>query len=248
MAIFKRWDSPPDKVLSEGEKRCVAVADFLTEVALDPDSKGIILDDPVTSLDIEWRETIASILAKEAKHRQVIVFTHDLPFLYFLKRYAEQNAVEVLTHWIQQIDGKPGYVFLDNSPALEREYCKTTRAREFYRQAKNAAAEQQENFLSLGFGALRTCYEAFIIYELFEEVVMRFDVRVSFGRLKHIKWDESIANRVNAKCELLSRYIEGHLQSNGYAAKSDPQMLLDEIEAFEGLRKELKELKKEHKT
>ena len=41
----------PDKILSEGEKRAVALADFLTEVALDTTSRSIILDDPVTSFD-----------------------------------------------------------------------------------------------------------------------------------------------------------------------------------------------------
>jgi len=97
--------------------------------------------------------------------------------------------------------------------------------------------------MRLGFGALRTSYEAFIIYDLFEEVVRRFDVRISFGRLRGVKWDESIASEVNTKCELLSRYIEGHLPSNGYIAKPDPQVLLSEIEAFEELRKKLKKLK-----
>lgn len=61
----------PDKVLSEGEKRAVALADFLTEVSLDTTSSVVILDDPVTSLDLEWRELIALILAEEAKRRQV---------------------------------------------------------------------------------------------------------------------------------------------------------------------------------
>ncbi len=236
-------EATPDKVLSEGEKRAVALADFLTEVTLDTTSSTVILDDPVTSLDLEWKEKIASILAAEAKNRQVIVFTHDLAFLYFLKNYAEQNLVEIRTHWIQRVDDEPGYVSLDNSPALEREYRKATRAHEFYRQAKNTVGEEQENFIRLGFGALRTSYEAFIIYDLFEEVVMRFDPRVSFGRLQSIKWDESIANKVNAKCELLSRYIEGHLPSNGYIEKPDPQVLLREIETFEELRKELRKLK-----
>ncbi len=117
----------PDKVLSEGEKRAVALADFLTEVALDTTSSGIILDDPVTSLDLEWRETIASILVTEAKQRQVIVFTHDLPFLYYLKKYAERQTINIETHWIKRgdNDGKPGYVSLNNSPALERDYRKS---------------------------------------------------------------------------------------------------------------------------
>ena len=74
---------------------------------------------------------------------------------------------------------------------------------------------------------------------------MRFDKRISFGRLRHIKWDESIANKVNAKCELVSGYIEGHLPNNGSLNKPDAPMLLREIEALEELKKELKELKKQ---
>jgi wobble nucleotide-excising tRNase len=239
-------EATPDKVLSEGEKRAVALADFLTEVALDTTSSGIILDDPVTSLDLEWREMIASILAKKAKSRQVVVFTHDLPFLYFLKKYAEQDPVEIVTHWIKRGDNddKPGYVFLNNSPALERDYRKATKAREIYQQAKGASVAEQEALLQEGFGALRTTYEAFIIFDLFGGVVMRFDERVSVGRLKDIVWDKSIADEVVAKYELLSKYIEGHLHSDAFAdQKSKLDILQSEIEHFEALRKKLKTLK-----
>ncbi|RZN37560.1 MAG: hypothetical protein EF813_05655, partial [Methanosarcinales archaeon] len=232
--------------LSEGEKRAVAMADFLTEIALDTSSSGIILDDPVTSLDLEWRELIASILAKGAKCRQVIVFTHDLPFLYFLKKHAEQEPVEIVTHWIKRGDNddKPGYVFLNNSPALEREYRKATKAREIHQKAKGASAAEQEALLREGFGALRTTYEAFIIFDLFGEVVMRFGERVSFGRLKDIVWDKSIADEVVARCELLSRYIEGHLHSDAFAAtKPTCETLMSEIESFDRLKRKLKELR-----
>ncbi|MCD4785311.1 MAG: AAA family ATPase [Candidatus Eremiobacteraeota bacterium] len=236
----------PDKVLSEGEKRAIALADFLTEVALDITSSGIILDDPVTSLDLEWRETIACILANEAQNRQVIVFTHDLPFLYHLKKYAEEKSIEIITHWIKRGDSndKPGYVFLNNSPALEKGYCKSTKAREFYKKAKNASAEEQESLLRQGFGALRASYEAFIIFNLFNEVVLRFNERISFGRLKDIVWDESIAQEIIKKCELLSKYIEGHLHSDAFAAKKPTcKILIREIEDFDTLRKKLKDLK-----
>lgn len=237
----------PDKVLSEGEKRAVALADFLTEVALDTTSSAVILDDPVTSLDLEWRGLIASILAKEAERRQVIVFTHDLPFLYLFKRYCEQERVEIVTHWIKRgdCDNKSGYVFLNNSPALERDYRRPTRAREIYERAKNAPAADQEALLRDGFGALRTTYEAFIIFDLFNEVIMRFDERISVGRLRDIVWDRAIADDVIAACERLSRYIEGHLHSDAFGAqKPTPRMLMDEIEAFETLKKKVNDLKK----
>lgn len=240
-------ESTLDKVLSEGEKRAVALADFLTEVAMDNTSNGIILDDPVTSLDLDWRNLVAPILVAEAKHRQVIIFTHDLPFLYFLKKYAEQKDVEVATHWIKRgdDDNKPGYVFLNNSPALERDYQRPTRAREIYAKAKDATPEEQESLLHDGFGALRTTYEAFIIFELLNGVVLRFEERISFGRLSNIVWDHSIVSEVITKCEILSRYIEGHLHSDEFGAqKPTPKLLLSEIDAFETLYKKLRILKK----
>lgn len=46
-------DQAPSDVLSEGEQNVCALADFLTETQLDPNNCGIILDDPVSSLDHE---------------------------------------------------------------------------------------------------------------------------------------------------------------------------------------------------
>jgi len=237
---------PPDKVLSEGEKRAVALADFLTEVTIDQSSRGIILDDPVTSLDLSWRKEIAEILVEEASSQQVIVFTHDLPFLYFLKSFAEKASVQTRTHWIQRRDDRPGYVFLDNSPALEREYRKATYAEQAYSEAKSAQPKEQERLLREGFGALRTSYEAFIIFELFNEVVMRFDERISVGRLKQIIWDPTIVQEVIDATERLSRYIEGHLHTDGITDIS-PKLLRQEIDDFYELKKRYKELKRHAK-
>ena len=238
-------DISPGEVLSEGEKRAVALADFLTEVALDTSSSGIILDDPVTSLDFEWKDKISSILADEAKSKQVIIFTHDLPFLYFLTKYAKQKNVKLATHWIKRgdNDNQPGYVFLDNSPALERDFRTSKRAHEIYQQAMNAQATEQENLLRQGFGALRTVYEAFIIFDLFNEVVKRFDERISFGRLNDIVWDDSIVEEVIDRCENLSIYIEGHLHTDTFAKKPTCELLMKEIETFDGIKKKLKKIK-----
>lgn len=238
----------PEKVISEGEKRAVAFADFMTEVALDDTSTGIVLDNPVTSLDLEWRDTIASLLVSEARNRQVIIFTHDLSFLYFLKNYAEKNQIDVITHWIKcgDTDKKPGYVFLNSSPALEREYRKAKKAREMYEEAKKADAVTQENLLRQGFGPLRSSYEALIIFDLFNEVIMRFDERISFGRLRGIVWDNKIVNEIIERCEMLSRYIEGHLHGDvSIASKPTCELLCEEIQFFDNIKKRIKNLKRE---
>jgi energy-coupling factor transporter ATP-binding protein EcfA2 len=234
-----------DKILSDGEKRAVALADFITEVALDTSSNAIVLDDPVSSFDSDSKDAVAQVLAEQASKRQVIVFTHDLAFVYALKVKAKQMSIGVVSHWVRAEHGQPGYVYLDNSPLCEGDYKSAKIARDCYRKAKDAPPAEQERELQQGFGALRASYEAFVIYDLFNEVVKRFEERVSFDRLKEVNLDREVVDRVVEKLGTLSRYIDAHLHSDIFAAeKPTPEMLLDEINAFEELRKTHKDSKK----
>ena len=245
-------DATPDKILSEGEKRAVSLADFLTEVDIDPGCNSVVLDDPVTSFDLEWRKKIAPIFAKEASKRQVIIFTHDLAFLYHLIEAAENEDVEVLCHWIQRgwVDGLPGYVSIDNSPAIDRSFRKPTKAQQLFERAKDEPDfSERERLLKDGFSSLRTCYEALIIYELFNEVVQRFSERISFGRLAGIVWDEHIVKETMDKYEDLSMLMEGHLHSERFAYEElTPDILYNEIQHFTSLKKQLRGMKKEKKA
>jgi energy-coupling factor transporter ATP-binding protein EcfA2 len=237
----------PEKVLSEGEKRAVALADFLTEARLDTTSNGIVLDDPVTSLDLEWRKAIARILVKEADKRQVVIFTHDMPFLYHLLNFSDECDLKKKVHWIKRgdLDDRPGYVYIDNCPALEKEYKSSQLARELYKTAKDAEAEAQAGLIREGMAALRTSYEALVVFELFGGVVMRFDERISIGRLPSLVWNDEILKEIDENYGKLSRYIEGHLHSDALAGPLTIKMLMNEIETFDALRKKIKELKKQ---
>jgi energy-coupling factor transporter ATP-binding protein EcfA2 len=236
-----------DKILSEGEKRAVALADFLTEVKLDERSRGIIFDDPVTSLDSEWKEVIAKRLAEESLNRQVIIFTHDLHFLYLLKEYTPQSGSHIDSHWIKrgENDDQPGYIFCDNSPMKDKEYREPTKAESFlHRAEKTSAPVEQLELLQQGFGALRTTYEVFIIHEVFSDVVMRFEERISLDRLRGVIWDQAIVDEVIVRYGQLSRYIEGHSHSDSFSSRSlMPGQLRKEIDYYRNLRATLKALK-----
>ena len=82
------------KVVSEGEARCLSIAAFFAELSTADDPSAILFDDPVSSLDHKWRDSVARRLVEEAKTRQVIVFTHDIVFLLALHKYAEEQRVE----------------------------------------------------------------------------------------------------------------------------------------------------------
>jgi energy-coupling factor transporter ATP-binding protein EcfA2 len=69
------------KVLSEGEQRALALACFLAEAGGDEVQHGMVIDDPVSSLDHLRIRRVAKRLVEEAgKGRQLIVFTHNLLF------------------------------------------------------------------------------------------------------------------------------------------------------------------------
>ncbi|WP_368644023.1 AAA family ATPase [Castellaniella ginsengisoli] len=88
VALTRNPTAAVGQVLSEGEHRCVALAAFMAELATTENKSGIVFDDPVSSLDHMHREAVAKRLIAEAAHRQVIVFTHDLAFLFELNRAA----------------------------------------------------------------------------------------------------------------------------------------------------------------
>jgi len=233
-----------EDVLSDGEKRAVAVSDFIAEAALDESRNAVILDDPTTFFDDRWKGTLAECLAELARDRQVVVFTHDLPFLYKLKESAEIMGVDVKSHWIRSEDGKPGFIYLDNGPVCEKEFRNGALAREYYSKSKSAPPGEQQSLLQQGFGALRTSYEALIIFDLFAEVVARFEERISFGRLSDVCLDRSIFLDIVSRMEALSRHIDAHLHSDKFVSeKPSPADLLHEIEMFDGIRRRIKNFK-----
>ena len=79
--LFAKPDAKVQDILSEGEKTCVALAAFLTELATAVHKSALVFDDPVSSLDHRWRKQVATRLVEEAGQRQIIVFTHDLVFV-----------------------------------------------------------------------------------------------------------------------------------------------------------------------
>jgi len=94
------------KVVSEGEQRCISIAAFFAELSTAEDPSGIVFDDPVSSLDFQWRSAVARRLVEESKRRQVIVFTHDVVFLLALKRFAEETGVQPFDqHVRRQVNG-----------------------------------------------------------------------------------------------------------------------------------------------
>lgn len=81
--VPQKYDKEQSKICSEGEKRILAFAYFLSEIEEKQSSKIIVIDDPITSLDLSRKSVIAYRIGEMFGNNndQVIVMTHDIAFV-----------------------------------------------------------------------------------------------------------------------------------------------------------------------
>lgn len=244
----------PAEVLSEGEQRAIALADFLTEIEICNLKGGIIFDDPVNSLDHERKLYIAGRLVEESKKRQVVVFTHDVSFLFDLINESERQKFkeneDFYCHWISKIEDNTGLVNLGHRKDLELDYKTHTRADEYWQKARKETIPDNRELLSKqGFDCLRRTYEAFTINELFGNTVRRFDRQIGHGTLKSVFCPRDVAEFVSNKLEICSGFVTGHLQADGYSGPTaSPELLKQEIDAYIEFKRKYKERKEADKN
>lgn len=109
VALVGKPNEPVGNILSEGEHRCVALAAFLAELVTSREHSGIVFDDPMSSLDHLYRRKVAKRLVEEAAHRQVVIFTHDIAFLYEISEEAERQKQAISFQTVRRSD-HPGLI------------------------------------------------------------------------------------------------------------------------------------------
>ncbi len=237
----------PDSILSEGEQKVIAIADFLSETQHSEINRGIVFDDPVTSLDETRKNSIAKRLINQSSNKQVIIFTHDLVFVSILISHCQENNNKYQCHWIEKRNNNPGYIWLNNSPSYEREYRNAEPARKIYAKVIKEDCEPavRESLLKSGFTALRTCYEVLVINDLFKNVVQRYNERVSIDSLSKVCFDQQLVSELLDGFAQCCRYMEGHTHSDKYAYKKPDNSCFNyEIERYEGIKKKIKNFNK----
>ncbi|WP_413534114.1 AAA family ATPase [Empedobacter brevis] len=230
----------PNEVLSEGEQKVIAIADFLAEMNLSEVNKGIIFDDPVTSLDNDRKKQIAERLAFQATLKQVIIFTHDLVFFYHIKNFSKKflNGINdsFFHHSLEKDSPFCGKVVANTSPANEGQYNKPTKAEEWLQKSKNSSGNEKIDNAKAGLSALRSSYEALAIFTVLGGTVQRFDPQIRMGRLKDIKYEKSLILEVIENHGEISDLIEGHLPSDEFGIIPSPKILEEHIERFKDLK------------
>lgn len=230
-------DHPPTHVLSEGEQTACSLADFLTEVQLDVNNCGIVLDDPVSSLDHERKERIAARLVTEARQRQVIIFTHDLAFMRKLVDAAFDNSIPFLPHWMRKVDGTPGHIALDSAPKLASTKTLKADAHAAVKDYSLLGPKAQERALGVALDYLRSACEALVEEYLFAKTIQRYDDHIRVQNLGEAIFDQELAGRIVDLHGKISEHILAHNRSDEARENGvDIRDFQSAMDAFEILR------------
>ena len=178
------------EIASEGEQRALALSFFFAEVGTSPTDGGIIVDDPVSSLDDERRAYIARRLVEEAQNRQVVVLTHDLPFMLDLLDQAEKAGLEPMVEGVWRLGAEVGRV--DEHPPFkamkfkQRIAALNERVEHWNVQPPPANFDEAWRRVSGFYSDLRTTWERAVEERLFRGVVQRFQREVKTLALKDV--------------------------------------------------------------
>ena len=226
------------KVLSTGEQTALATAFFLAELQVSDERSTIILDDPVSSLDHQRRDHVAARLAEEARKRQVVVLTHDLVFVHYLKERAEELGVEVhgqaLTrafHSVGVVD--PDLPWSAKSP-MDRLKALRHRLKSELRPLYKGNDPRYEREAALWALDLRKAYERLIEVYVLGGIVERQVRNVHIRKLHKVRWSPEIAAKIDAAVKELSPGAhQGPLaQQGGRVPLSKLEALLEKYEAL----------------
>lgn len=115
----KDGEDDPVAILSEGERRIIALAAFLADVTGKPHIAPFVFDDPISSLDHDFEWAVAKRLAELAKTRQVLVFTHRLSLYGAMEDVARKNGEKwqknhLVQRTIEAFAGTAGRPVTDN--------------------------------------------------------------------------------------------------------------------------------------
>lgn len=209
-------------ILSEGEQKAIALAEFLTELQLDNTKAPTVFDDPVNSLDHNIIDEVARRLLNLSRERQVVVFTHSVllfnSFLYFSKQPSFSSLGRKF------YNSKNEYLQTGIISEAEEEINKVKSCISKINTILNSAAGDREeaDVAEDGYGFLRSAIELFVEHEIFQGTVKRYQKNIALTNF--VKVDGALLdthkNKLNEIFERCCGFIKGH--SNPTEIHNDP--------------------------
>jgi ABC-type lipoprotein export system ATPase subunit len=231
------------EILSEGEQRALALAGFLTEVALTDGSGPIIVDDPVSSLDRDRSARVAERLAGEASQRQVIVFTHDIIFFNELCGAAEGKGIEPVT--IALFGDKDAAGKIDAAGMIWKGLNVSKRIGKIkndFAPLPKLLAESPADYeyqVKNLYGRLRDTYERVVEEVIFRDIVRRGTDVIKTQELRYVTLSDALAIRFHEGMTRANTYSHDNPASDTVGTPK-PEEFTADIAALEELVVELK--------
>ncbi|WP_198142016.1 AAA family ATPase [Leucobacter komagatae] len=202
----------PSAVLSEGEQKVLAMADFLAEARLAGITAPVIFDDPVSSLDHRRINEVAKRIVLLADTTQVIVFTHDIFFASTLLALMETSK-RCSYFQITDEEGK-GKITRASGPRWDSLGNIKKNVNETIQAAKTQDGDARAALVRTGYDWIRAWCEVFTETELLQGVTQRYQPNVRMTNLLKIKADalREAIEIINRVFEEACRYIDGHSQ------------------------------------
>jgi AAA domain len=203
----------PSDVLSEGEQKVIALADFLAETSLKPPAP-VIFDDPINSLDYKRMADVVTRLVFLSETRQVIVFTHNIWFTTELLGRFEDHPQDCSYFDVARDGTRIGIVSKGTHPRSDTLSSLRGRINSLIQPAEKATGEVQAALIEKGYELLRSYCEVFVEQELLQGVTQRYQPNVAMTRLQNINFArlEAAVAATNAIFEDSCRYIASHSQ------------------------------------
>ncbi|MBL8897987.1 MAG: AAA family ATPase [Planctomycetes bacterium] len=239
-------------ILSEGEFRGLALATFLAEIGGYDDQHGIVVDDPVSSLDHRHRRQVAErLVAEAAKGRQVIIFTHDLAFFHEVHEAAVAATPQVpITNHEVRVTADKGYgtVFLNDEPWIAKKVEDRLKLLRNRLSELNAVPDRTSEAYRLLVKSIRTdireTWERMVEEVLLNGVVSRYQPEVKTQNLKGVSVEDDDHILVYSEMKKVSR-SSGHDRAQGLQqADGTPEELRREIDAIANYAKRAKDRRK----
>ena len=175
-------------ILSEGEQKVLALADFLAEARMGGSSAPIIFDDPVNSLDHRRLKEVSDRIAALATTCQVIVFTHDIWLATELLAHFERRSTDC-TYYVVSDDrttGALGTVDHASGPRWDTVKELKKRVDEHLRDAAATSGAAQTALVEAAYGRMRSWCEVVVEEVIFGDVSRRYRANIMMGRLRNV--------------------------------------------------------------
>jgi hypothetical protein len=201
-------------ILSEGEQKVIAIADFLAEASLRTGSAPIIFDDPVNSLDHRRVKEIAKRIASLSSEHQVIVFTHDIWFASEILAEFEQRSSECMYYQVVEGVGVKGIVSRASHPRLDTVASVKRRINSAVQGATGGTDGDRQHRIDSAYSEIRSWCETVVETVLLNRVTQRHQPNVAMQNLSAIKVGrlEQAISVIYPIWEKANRYTTAHSQ------------------------------------